>query len=769
MRPMHPHHMHPVHSPYPDNWPWSEPVPPRPPHLCCPPPPPPPWAPHPCPPPPFIPTPEGFCAQEPENGTPVSGLAKAIRHSKRAFLSLTSVPALFSVDVQDGDIVKPVPADDSFKDLLCAMGPATKLPDAVWVPAFRTVDSQPDTQTDGEAPTEPAKPVLSDYTPSFYGVAYRGVSRVMIGPVVTHPRFVFHTGDKVYADANGDLTLTENENFVGVCLAPGSLYLLPQTSAFSEFLEAYRQEIIETATKEIIESIEGGELDGGSITVTVPGTTTDRPLSDRLQDVVNIKDFGAVGDGATDNAMAFFLAMQRAQELGSNVCLFIPVGDYLTTQLPTVPCYGPGSIIFDGQTYAPFELLFAIKGGISKDTNGRYKVNPAEFSEDTIRDLIDKILGAGGDGENPGGGGIGIDEDGNIVIDFGSLTEEQIQELLEILNKYLPDLNKPVVDPNGGLTNTNLGLAIKPATHGGLYTTSLGASILLDADSGLKLSPAGVSVQVASAGGLQVDSAGVAMKVKASGGIVVDAEGAAVRVATPTFPGIMRPDNTTCTVENGVLSSRTAPYNTRVVITESNAAWPSPVTGWAQITLIGGGGGGCGGGGSIDTAFSGGGGGFGERKVVYVYLTEGSTYACTIGAGGAGGTSNNNGNATPIASMLGKSGGTTSFVGDNISFSAVGGGGAGLQVPGGMCTPGIGGGDGVTKGLSGIQGTLNTDRGGTDANQYHGSTIAQENYYGGGGEGGDGANSTTTIGANAKPGIQGAIIIDYYDPNKENA
>lgn len=495
MRPMHPHHMHPVHSPYPDNWPWSEPVPPRPPHSCCPPPPPPPpWAPHPCPPPPFVPTPGGFCAQEPENGTPVSGLAKAIRHSKRAFLSLTSVPALFSVDVQDGDIVKPVPADDSFKDLLCAMGPAAKLPDAVWVPAFRTVDSQPDTQVDEEAPAEPAKPVLSDYDPSFYGVAYRGVSRVMIGPVVTHPRFMFHTGDKVYADANGDLTLTENENFVGVCLAPGALYLLPQTSAFSEFLEAYRQEIIETTTKEIIESIEGGELDGGSITVTVPGTTTDRPLSDRFQDTVNIKDFGAVGDGTTDNAMAFFLAIQRAQELGSNVCLFIPVGDYLTTQLPTVPCYGPGSIIFEGQTYAPFELLFTIKGGISKDSSGRYKVNPAEFPEDAIRDLINKILGTGGDGENPGGGGIGVDEDGNIIIDFGSLTEEQINELLEILNKYLPDLKEPIVDPNGGLVNTALGLAIKPTAHGGLYTTSLGASILLDDDSGLKLSTAGLAV-----------------------------------------------------------------------------------------------------------------------------------------------------------------------------------------------------------------------------------------------------------------------------------
>lgn len=384
----------------------------------------------------------------------------------------------------------------------------------------------------------------------------------------------------------------------------------------------------------------------------------------------------------------------------------------------------------------------------------------------------------------------------------------------------------------GGITVDSTGISVDAKSNGGIIIDGTGVyvdtnwlsknvpTVEYDSGNGINISDFTISAVAKNNGGIVVDNDGISVdgswlsanvpapeagngisvsgrvvsaKAKTSGGIIVDESGISVdaswlssQIPDPVLlsDSVSSISSTTAasskavktaydaaqtaqTTANSAMSA--ASYNTRVVIAASNPAWPSPVTGWAQITLIGGGGGGCGGGGTIDTAFSGGGGGFGERKVVYVYLTEGSTYACTIGAGGAGGASNNNGNDTPIASMLGKSGGTTSFVGDNISFSAVGGGGAGLQIPGGMCTPGIGGGDGVTKGLSGIQGTLNTGGVGTAVNQYHGSTIAQGNYYGSGGDGGDGANSTAPIGANARPGIQGAIIIDYHDPNKENA
>lgn len=61
-------------------------------------------------------------------------------------------------------------------------------------------------------------------------------------------------------------------------------------------------------------------------------------------------------------------------------------------------------------------------------------------------------------------------------------------------------------------------------------------------------------------------------------------------LATANTPGIVRPDGETCVVVNGVLSSFAASYNTRLVLTESDAAWASPVSGWARVTVIGGGG-----------------------------------------------------------------------------------------------------------------------------------------------------------------------------------
>lgn len=207
--------------------------------------------------------------------------------------------------------------------------------------------------------------------------------------------------------------------------------------------------------------------------------------------------------------------------------------------------------------------------------------------------------------------------------------------------------------------------------------------------------------------------------------------------------------------------------NTRLVLTASNAAWVSPVTGWACVTLIGGGGGGCGGGGDQYTACSGGSGGGGERKVVYVRLTEGATYACTIGAGGAGGVSNASGNNTPVAATLGKAGGATKFVAGGVTHTAAGGAGGGSQTVFGFSTPGQGGGSGITKGLWGIRGTFNVGVGGSACTQFASGQI--NCGYGSGGGGGAGANPAGGKQTDASAGVQGAIIIDYYDPEKENA
>ena len=77
--------------------------------------------------------------------------------------------------------------------------------------------------------------------------------------------------------------------------------------------------------------------------ITATGTTTARAIEDRFADVVNVKDFGAVGDGVTDDTEAFKSVRDLIQTStvsdgagGANpigtIKVFIPAGQYLITE-----------------------------------------------------------------------------------------------------------------------------------------------------------------------------------------------------------------------------------------------------------------------------------------------------------------------------------------------------------------------------------------------------------------------------------------------------
>jgi len=103
-----------------------------------------------------------------------------------------------------------------------------------------------------------------------------------------------------------------------------------------------------------------GAMNSSSVTAT--GSTTARTLANRFADVVNVKDFGAVGDGIADDRPAFILAANAATS--GNKSLLIPPGTYYLTGGGLIPignvyiaCYGeitgPGAV-FTGDGGSPF-------------------------------------------------------------------------------------------------------------------------------------------------------------------------------------------------------------------------------------------------------------------------------------------------------------------------------------------------------------------------------------------------------------------------------
>lgn len=67
-------------------------------------------------------------------------------------------------------------------------------------------------------------------------------------------------------------------------------------------------------------------LDRSSDTVTAPGSTVPRTLSERAGDTVNLRDFGAAGDGQADDTQALRSALAVAATFRK--ALFVPAGRY---------------------------------------------------------------------------------------------------------------------------------------------------------------------------------------------------------------------------------------------------------------------------------------------------------------------------------------------------------------------------------------------------------------------------------------------------------
>jgi hypothetical protein len=124
--------------------------------------------------------------------------------------------------------------------------------------------------------------------------------------------------------------------------------------------------------------------------VTATGSTAARTLENRFADVVNVKDFGAVGDGVTDDTAAFQAAVNAGKK-----GLYFPEGKYffsgfsLLTSVLSLECSGSGNLFYNNGTYTE-QIGQRIRAGVN-DPDG----NLGTFTQGGI------VIG--GEGPSPDG------------------------------------------------------------------------------------------------------------------------------------------------------------------------------------------------------------------------------------------------------------------------------------------------------------------------------------------------------------------------------
>lgn len=79
----------------------------------------------------------------------------------------------------------------------------------------------------------------------------------------------------------------------------------------------------------VVKRATASEFLNGTATVTSTGSTAGRTLKDRFADIINVKNFGATGNGVTDDTAA----IQAAINAANGKTVFIPAGTYAFTSL----------------------------------------------------------------------------------------------------------------------------------------------------------------------------------------------------------------------------------------------------------------------------------------------------------------------------------------------------------------------------------------------------------------------------------------------------
>ena len=117
----------------------------------------------------------------------------------------------------------------------------------------------------------------------------------------------------------------------GVLQSPIDAYTVSRTTGLITFSSAppVNSKIVVTTSA----AVTGYDI--SDTTVTATGSTTTRKLTDRFADTVNVKDFGAVGDGVTDDTAAIDSALAAAT--AAFAPLYFPHGTYVRNSTLVLP------------------------------------------------------------------------------------------------------------------------------------------------------------------------------------------------------------------------------------------------------------------------------------------------------------------------------------------------------------------------------------------------------------------------------------------------
>ena len=110
------------------------------------------------------------------------------------------------------------------------------------------------------------------------------------------------------------------------------------------------------------------ELLNGSATVTATGSTTGRTLKNRFADVVNAKDFGAIGDGVTNDSPAIQAAVDYCS--ANQKTLFVPNGVYRLASRIEITSTTAGSVYVNIVGEDVTNTRFTVNG--SENSNGAF-------------------------------------------------------------------------------------------------------------------------------------------------------------------------------------------------------------------------------------------------------------------------------------------------------------------------------------------------------------------------------------------------------------